>query len=187
MRHEFLAGPALSYDRMVGVRLRSWFTNQPINSAPDGDAPQNELRSFLRFLVLRGELARDLSGAVARVRTYQQSGVSVVLSPEEVERVLATADRSTPRGRRDYAVLLLLARLGLRANEIVTLELGDVRWRVGEIVVRGKGPRRDHVPLLADVGNALTRYVHEDRGTTNSRCVFLRLIPPRGGVTRPCR
>ena len=144
------------------------------------------LRSFLRFLILRGEVARDLSGAVPRVRTYQQSGVPVVLSPEEVERVLATADRSTPRGRRDSAILLLLARLGLRASEIVTLELGDVRWRAGEIVVRGKGPRRDHVPLLADVGEALARYLREDRATSPSRRVFLRLIPPRVGLTRPC-
>jgi site-specific recombinase XerD len=144
------------------------------------------LRSFLRFLVVRGEIARDLSGAVPRVRTYQQSSVPVVLPPDEVERVLATADRSLPRGRRDYAILLLLARLGLRANEVVTLELGDVRWRAGEIVVRGKGPRRDHLPLLADVGEAIARYLREDRGTSASRRVFLRLIPPRVGLTSPC-
>lgn len=144
------------------------------------------LRSFLRFLVVRGEIARDLSGAVPRVRTYQQSSVPVVLSPEEVERVLATADRSRPRGRRDYAILLLLARLGLRASEIVTLELGDVRWRAGEIVVRGKGPRRDHLPLLADVGEAMARYLREDRETSASRRVFLRLIPPRLGLSGPC-
>ena len=144
------------------------------------------LRSFLRFLVLRGDVTRDLSGAVPRVRTYQQSSVPVVLSPEEVERVLATADRSIPRGRRDYAILLLLARLGLRASEIVTLELGDVRWRAGEIIVRGKGPRQDHLPLLADVGEALAGYLREDRGTSASRRVFLRLIPPRVGLTGPC-
>lgn len=144
------------------------------------------LRSFLRFLVVRGEIARDLSGAVPRVRTYQQSGVPVVLSPDEVERMLATADRLLPRGRRDYAILLLLARLGLRAGEVVKLELGDVRWRAGEIVVRGKGPRRDHLPLLADVGEAIARYLREDRGTSASRRVFLRLIPPRVGLTGPC-
>lgn len=144
------------------------------------------LRSFLRFLLLRGVIARDLSGAVPRLRTYQQAGVPVVLSPDEVERVLATADRSTPRGRRDYAVLLLLARLGLRASEVVALELGDLHWRAAEIVVRGKGPRRDHVPLLADVGEALAQYVREDRGTSPSRRVFLRLIPPRVGLSSPC-
>ncbi len=74
------------------------------------------LRAFLRFLVLRGVLTRDLSGAVPRVRTHQQASVPVVLSPDEVERALATADRSTRRGRRDYAVLLLLAIAGLRGT-----------------------------------------------------------------------
>ena len=144
------------------------------------------LRSFLRFLVLRGEIARDLSGAVPRVRTYQQSHVPVVMSPDDIERVLGTTDRSRPRGRRDYAILLLLARLGLRASEIVALELGDVRWRAGEIVVRGKGPRRDHLPLLADVGEAIAHYLREGRETSDSRRVFLRLIPPRVGLSRPC-
>jgi integrase/recombinase XerD len=144
------------------------------------------LRSFLRFLVLRGVITRDLSGAVPRVRKYQQAGVPVVLSPDEVERALATTDRSTPRGRRDYAILLLLARLGLRASEVMALELEDLHWRAAEIVVRGKGPRRDHVPLLADVGDALTQYLREDRGLSSSRRVFLRLIPPRVGLSRPC-
>lgn len=144
------------------------------------------LRSFLRFLWLRGEITCDLAGAVPRVRTYRQSGVPVVLSPEEVDRVLATADRSTPQGRRDYAILLLLALLGLRASEIVRLELGDLRWRAGEIVVHGKGPRRDHLPLLADVGEAMARYLCEDRGTSDSRSVFLRLIAPRVGLAGPC-
>lgn len=144
------------------------------------------LRSLLRFLFLRGEITRDLSAAVPSVRTYQQSGVPVVLSPDQVERLLDATDRSTRRGRRDYAILLLLARLGLRASEIVSLELGDVRWRAGEIVVRGKGPRRDHVPLLADLGDAVAQYLREDRGASASRRVFLRLIPPHIGLARPC-
>jgi site-specific recombinase XerD len=137
-------------------------------------------------MFLRGEIMRDLAAAVPRVRTHQQSGVPVVLSPDEVERVLNATDRSSPRGRREYAILLLLARLGLRASETISLELGDVLWRTGEIVVRGKGPRRDHVPLLADVGDAVAQYICEDRGASASRRVFLRLIPPRVGLARPC-
>jgi site-specific recombinase XerD len=144
------------------------------------------LRSLLRFLFLRGETPRDLSAAVPSIRTYRLAGVPAQLSPEEVDRVLATPDRSTTRGRRDYAILLLLARLGLRASEVMTLELGDLRWRTGEIVVRGKGPRVDDLPLLADVGRAVAAYLRRDRGTTTSRRVFLRLIPPRVGLTRPC-
>jgi integrase/recombinase XerD len=144
------------------------------------------LRSVLRFLFLRGETPRDLSAAVPRVRTYRQSGVPAILSAEEMERVLATPDPTTVRGRRDAAILLLLARLGLRASEIMGLELGDVRWRAGEIVIRGKGPQRDHVPLLADVGDAIARYLRHGRGPSTSRRVFLRLIPPRVGLARPC-
>jgi len=137
------------------------------------------LRSFLHFLFLRGKTPRNLSPAVPMVRTYRQSAVPAVLSPEEVERVLSATDRSNPRGRRDYAILLLLARLGLRAGEIASLELSDVRWRAGEIVVRGKGPQQDHVPLPADVGEAVALYLRKYRGASISRRVFLRLIPPR--------
>jgi site-specific recombinase XerD len=144
------------------------------------------IRSVLRFLFLRGETPRDLSSAVPMVRVYRQSTVPAVLSAEEVERVLATPDRTTVRGRRDLAILLLLARLGLRASEIMCLELGDLRWRAGEIVIRGKGPQRDHVPLLADVGVAIARYLQHGRGSSTSRRVFLRLIPPRVGLARPC-
>ena len=144
------------------------------------------LRSLLRFLFLRGETPRDLSSAVPTMRTYRQTGVPAVLSPEEVEHVLSAPDRSTTRGRRDYAILLLLARLGLRASEVVSLELGDLRWRTGEIVVRGKGPRVDGLPLLSDVGEAVAQYLRQDRGPTTSRRVFLRLIPPRIGLARPC-
>lgn len=144
------------------------------------------LRSVLRFLFLRGETPRDLSPAVPMVRTYRHSTVPAILTPEEVERVLATADAWTARGRRDATILLLLARLGLRASEIVFLELDDIRWRAGEIVLRGKGPQRDHLPLLDDVGHALTRYLQHGRGPSRSRRVFLRLIPPRIGFAHPC-
>jgi integrase/recombinase XerD len=143
------------------------------------------LRSLLRFLFLRGETPRDLSPAVPMVRTYRQSGIPVVLSPEEVESVLSATDRFTTRGRRDHAILLLLARLGLRAAEIVSLELSDIHWRTGEIVVRGKGSRLDHVPLLADIGEAIALYLREDREASKCRKVFLRLIPPRVGFTGP--
>jgi integrase/recombinase XerD len=144
------------------------------------------LRSVLRFLFLRGETPRDLSSAVPMVRTYRQSTVPAVLSAEEVQRVLATPDRSTIRGRRDAAILLLLARLGLRASEVVFLELGDLHWRTGEIIIRGKGPQRDRVPLLADVGDTIARYLQHGRGPSASRRVFLRVIPPRVGLARPC-
>lgn len=143
------------------------------------------LRSFFRFLFFSGETARDLSSSVPMVRKYRMSAPPSFLSPEQTEHVLAATDRSTSSGRRDYAVLLLLARLGLRAGEVVSLELDDIRWRAGEIVIRGKGRMLDHLPLVCDVGEALAAYVRDDRGTSSSRRIFLRTWAPRVGLTGP--
>ncbi len=142
------------------------------------------LRSFFRFLLLCGQTSRDLSNAVPMFRKYRQSVPPAFLSPSEVERVLA-APGSTLSGRRDHAILLLLARLGLRGGEVVTLELDDIRWRAGEIVVRGKGRMVDHLPLLSDVGEALALYIREDRGVSASRRIFLRTWAPRVGLAGP--
>jgi integrase/recombinase XerD len=99
--------------------------------------------------------------------------------------VLTATDRSTLSGRRDRAILLLLARLGLRAGEIVSLELNDIHWRAAEIVVRGKGRMVDHLPLVSDVGEALALYLRDDRGVSASRRLFLRIWAPRIGLTGP--
>jgi integrase/recombinase XerD len=141
------------------------------------------LRSFLRFMFLRGETAVDLSLAVPTVRQWRQATVHTFISPEEVEQVLLACDLTTPVGRRDHAVLLLLARLGLRAGEVVALELGDIRWKTGEMLVRGKGRVLERLPLLADIGEALALYLQEDRGQNSSRRVFLRMKAPRVGLT----
>lgn len=143
------------------------------------------LRSFLRFLFLSGWIARDLSPSVPTVRKYRQAVPPTFLSPEEVERVLAKTDRSTSTGCRDYAILLLLAQLGLRAGEIVALELEDLLWRSGEIMVRGKGRIVDRLPLLSEIGEALAAYLREDRDLGGSRRVFLRRLAPRAGLTGP--
>lgn len=143
------------------------------------------LRSFFRFLFLCGNLDVDLSISVPTVRKCQKPGVPAFLAPDEIDRVLAATDQSTATGRRDYAILLLLARLGLRACEIVTLELNDIRWRSGEIVIRGKGRVIESLPLPADVGAALARYLREDRSVRESRRVFLRVYAPPVGLTGP--
>jgi site-specific recombinase XerD len=143
------------------------------------------LRSFFRFLYLRGETAIDLSLSVPTARRWSQAAVHAFLSPEEVERVLSAPDRSTPRGRRDHAILPLLARLGLRVGEVVTPELGDIYWRTGDIVVRGKGRTLDRLPLISDIGEALAFYLCKDRRASASRRVFLRLFAPRIGLAGP--
>ena len=143
------------------------------------------LRSFFRFLFLRGHQSTDLSRAVPTVCTYHNATVPAFLAPEQVAQVLAATDRSTPVGRRDYAILLLLARLGLRAGEVVNLELDDIRWRAGELVIRGKGRMIEHLPLLAEVGKALAHYLRTDHRTSASRRVFVRALPPYVSLSGP--
>lgn len=143
------------------------------------------LRSFLRFLFARGEIRTDLSVAVLTVRLRRSPALPRHMPPRDVERLLRSCDRSSATGRRNYAVLLLLARLGLRASEVVSLELDDLRWREGEIHIRGKGLVRDRLPLLPDVGEALALYLREDRPPTASRRVFLCRRAPSRGFSHP--
>lgn len=145
----------------------------------------SSLRSFLRFLHVRGQVHRDLAVAIPSVRRWSQPGVPKKLTPEEVDRVLDAPDRATASGRRDYAILLLLAGLGLRASEVLSLELGDIRWRTGEVLIRGKGGRRDLLPLPRDVGAAIARYLRLDRGVRPTQRVFLRTYAPRVPLTGP--
>lgn len=143
------------------------------------------LRSFFRFLFLCGDLAMDFSMSVPTVRKCRKAALPTFLSPQEIDRVLAATDQSTDTGRRDYAVLLLLARLGLRAGEIVTLELDDIHWRSSEIIIRGKGRVIEALPLGADVGEALARYLQEDHSVRKSRRVFRRVYAPPVGLAGP--
>ncbi|MGA8053445.1 MAG: tyrosine-type recombinase/integrase [Burkholderiales bacterium] len=140
------------------------------------------LRSFLRFLFLRGETTVDVARAVPSGRRWREARVHPYLCPEEVEQLLAACDRTSANGRRDHAILLLLARLGLRACEVAAIEIGDLRWRAGEIVVRGKGQVHQRLPMLPDVGAALALYLREGRPMSASRNLFLRNDAPRIGL-----
>jgi site-specific recombinase XerD len=132
------------------------------------------LRAFLRFARYRGELPTDLAACVPAVASWSLSTVPRALPPGQVERVLAACNRQTAVGRRDYAILLLLARLGLRAGEIATLTLEDLDWQAGVLTVRGKGGRASQLPLPVAVGEALAAYLQDGRPRGASRCVFLR-------------
>ena len=143
------------------------------------------LRSFLRFLYVKGEIRQDLTAAIPTVRKWTQPDVPKKLTPKEVDRVLQAPDRSTATGRRDYAILLLLAKLGLRSSEILSLELVDLRWRTGEVLIRGKGGRQDLLPLPRDVGAAIARYLRLDRGRRPTPRIFLRTYAPRVPLTGP--
>jgi site-specific recombinase XerD len=119
------------------------------------------------------------------VKVWRQAQIPKFLSPEDVEVLLSSIDLSTSKGRRDHAIFLLLARLGLRAGEIVSLELKDLCWRTGEIIVRGKGNIKERLPLLADIGEALACYIQTDRGKGGSEHVFLRRFAPRVALSGP--
>lgn len=138
-------------------------------------------RSFFRYLLQRGEIAADLASSVPSVPDWRLSSVPRYIEPEQVELLLRGCDQNTATGRRDYAILLLLARLGLRAGEVVRLELSDIDWRRGELRIRGKGRSIDHLPLLTDVGKALAAYLQQDRPQSTSRQVFLRMRAPCRG------
>jgi site-specific recombinase XerD len=141
------------------------------------------LRSFFRFLLLRGDTAMDLSISVPKVADWQLSTLPKSLKGEEVESLLKSCDQTTVTGQRDYTILLLLARLGLRAGEVVGMTLDDIDWEAGELRVRGKGGREDRLPIPQDVGKALAHYLRHGRPGCTTRRVFVRMHAPRRGFT----
>jgi len=139
------------------------------------------LRGLLRFLHQHGRIADDLARVVPTVADWRCSGVPKYLPVEQVEALLAGCDQSTAVGLRDYAVLLLLSRLGLRAGEVVHLRLEDVDWTEGLLTVRGKGGRWRRLPLPVDVGEVMARYLRTVRPPCTTRRVFVRVRAPHNG------
>jgi len=139
------------------------------------------LRSFLRYVRYRGDIEKNLAACIPAVANWKQSTLPRALPSDQVEQVLASIDRKTAMGRRDYAILLILARLGLRAGEIRALTLEDLDWQEGLITVRGKAGRFSQLPLPSDVGAAIADYLRHGRPTASSRCVFLRARAPLEG------
>ena len=140
------------------------------------------LRSLLGYLHVAGRSATLLVGAVPAVAPWRERSVPRALAPAAVARLLESCDRRTAVGQRDYAILVVLARLGLRAGEVAALELGDIDWRCGELLVRGKGDRRERLPLPVDVGEALAGYLRQGRPHCEDRHVFLRVKAPTMGL-----
>ena len=141
------------------------------------------LRSLLRYLYVAGRIDRSLDAAVPSVAGWRQAVLPKAFGRPEVDRLLASCDRRTTFGRRDFAVLTLLARLGLRAGEVAGLELADIDWRAGEVVIRGKGRRVERLPLPVDVGDAIVGWLC--RGRPDGECTKLitRVRAPHVGLT----
>ncbi len=155
-------------------------------SAASGKAMCWSLRAFLRYLYRRGANPRELADCVPSIRGWQLTDLPTAPSCSQVEKVLAQCDRTTALGRRDYAILLLLAKLGLRANEVATLTLDDIDWRSGAMRVRTKGRQQTWMPIPADVGTAIVAYLREDRPVSDSRRLFLRILAPHVGFASGC-
>ncbi len=141
------------------------------------------LRSLLRFLSLQGYTAHPLAGAVPAASAMGGGFLPRGLAPDVVGALLAGCDSSTATGKRDYAILTVLSRLGLRAGEVAGMELDDVDWHHGELAVRGKGARRDRLPLPTDVGEAMVAYLADGRPRFECRAVFLRVHAPITAMT----
>jgi site-specific recombinase XerD len=141
------------------------------------------LRALLRFAYVQGYLSTLLVGAVPTAPGWRDSGLSRAVPPDQVARLLASCDRRTSAGRRDFAVLTVLVRLGLRAGEVAALTVDDVDWRTGEIVVTGKGSRRERLPLPVDVGQAIADYCRRGRRRGGYRSLFLAVQAPYVGLS----
>jgi integrase len=156
-----------------------------VSAAVSVSATQNfvaGLRSFLRFCVIEGLVATDLSQAALPVTGRRRSPLPGGITSSDARSLLASCDRRSALGRRDYAVLVTLLRLGLRRGEVAALGLDDIDWRAGDLVVRGKGSRVDRLPLPAEVGEAIAGYLQRGRPTSDRREVFLRARAPLGPI-----
>jgi len=143
------------------------------------------LRALLRFLHVHRLIARPLVEAVPSVARRRED-LPRALPAQQVKLVLDSCDRALLIGRRDYAILLLLARLGLRAGEVAALCLGDVDWGAGELVVHGKGSRIDRLPLACDVGEAIVDYLRHGRPRVLDRALFINAHAPLAGISSGC-
>jgi site-specific recombinase XerD len=142
------------------------------------------LRSFLSFLHVDGHIARSLTAAVPSVAGWRLAGLPKGLTPKDIQALFASCDRRRRTGRRDFAVLTMLVRLGLRAGEVAGLRLDDIEWRSGTVVVRGKGHHVEQLPFPKDVGDAVVGYLRRGRPVTAlNRALFVRVKAPHCALT----
>jgi integrase/recombinase XerD len=142
------------------------------------------VRCFLRFLFATGASRIDLSGTLPPITTRAHHDLPRPVDASVVRALLDSCDRRGPIGLRDFAILTVMVRLGLRANEIAAMRLDDLDWRAGELLVHSKGGSLDRMPLPVDVGEALVAYLRSGRPVTDCRAVFLRGLAPAGPLSR---
>ena len=184
---EGLVGPGgVELSRLDGATVVAFVVATcPSQSRSSAKRTTKALRSLLRFLHAEGHIERSLAHTVPAASGWRLAALPRRLEAEQVSRLLASCDRSTPVGRRNFAILITLARLGLRASEVAALTLDDVDWHAGEILVHGKHSRADRLPLPVDVGEAIVAYLRAGRPVgALDRGVFIRIWAPHRSVSR---
>jgi integrase/recombinase XerD len=198
-----LAGPTITNYRDVADRFLAEFCWEPGNlgglsgelvnafvlseavsrSSGSLNTVTTALRTLLRFLYLHDYTPTLLVDAVPVAPSWRDRGVVRAVAADQVARMLAACDRRAGAGRRDYAILKVLARLGLRRGEVAALLVDDINWRTGEFMVRGKGNRREVLPVPVDVGEAIADYCREGRRNGGCRSLFLSSLAPWDGLS----
>jgi len=174
-----LGGDPGQYD---AKRLRAFLLDRARRRGVEGTkAVSSALRMFLRYLASQGQCRSGLDAAIPTIAGWRLASLPRCLSSEEVERLLSACDAASPMGRRDRAVILLLARLGLRASDVATLRFADIDWEDGSILVKGKSRREVRLPLPQEVGDALLSYL-EHRPQVQEERLFLRCVAPFRGL-----
>jgi site-specific recombinase XerD len=170
--------PRLDWSRLTGAEVnRFLLRSSHRQGTPTCIQIVSALRSLLRYLHVRGAVPAQLMASVQPVARWRLAGIPKALDASQINRLLASFDGS-PVGKRNAAIVLLLLRLGLRAGEVAALDLDDVSWRTGELVVRGKGRRESRFPVPRDVGQALTAYLRHGRPSVSTRGLFVSARAP---------
>lgn len=179
------AGPCgIDFDRLSATQVHDFILKQARQSAIGTAKCQvTALRSLFRYLLSKGHLSTDLSTSVPAIAGWRLAGLPKALSPQHVKTLLDSCDRRSHVGRRAYAVLLLMVRMGLRVGEVKALTLDDIDWQQGELLIRGKGRQMDRLPLSAEVGSALASYLRLSRSPVKDRQVFLRTRAPHRAIS----
>jgi site-specific recombinase XerD len=181
LRERFGRGP-LRFSELCGSDITGFIQRHAHKrSSHSAQHIVGSLRAFLRYLRYRGEISTDLAACVPAVANWSHSSLPRFLQPGQVQQVLDHCNQHSDVGRRNYAILLLLARLGLRACEVVAMTLDDIDWKAGHLTVRGKGGQRAQMPLSTQVGRAIAAYLKQGRPRCASRRLFIREHAPRVG------
>jgi site-specific recombinase XerD len=183
LQQQAMTGGGLNLAGLTGTDVNAFLLRECGRiSAGSAKGRVAELRAILRFLYLQDLTPLRLATAVPPVGGWRLAALPPTMTTAAVQSLLDRCDRCTDVGVRDFAIMMLVARLGLRSIEVARLELRDVDWRAGELVVRGKARRQDRLPLPADVGEALARYLAQGRAPADNRRLFLTCRAPCGPI-----